>query len=386
MTARRPYPSDLSDARWALIAPRLTAWRQARTDAGVSGRAPSHDLRDIFNAILYVNRTGIAWRYLPHDFPPHDFPPHATVYGYFAAWSKEGIFTELNYQLTGLVRDHHGRTIAPIMDSQSVKTSTNVPLSTQGTDAGKKIVGRKRGIITDTLGLLLAVIVTAASASDNTIGIDLLDQATTYPTLAKTWVDAGFKNRVVEHGAALGVDVEIVTKDPQIKGFSVVKRRWVVERTIGWLMHHRRLVRDYETRPDNSASMITLAMIDNLAKRLTTETTPTRREPLKPQHMQNTRIRRPLRESKLLTALRMRSHVPDWRDRSLCLRTLAQRSSCCGGRLPISEGLSPPLRPPRTTCREQDCGALSSRTECFRCRNDARSCPFLQGRGRDPRV
>ncbi|WP_405110622.1 IS5 family transposase [Micromonospora sp. NBC_01405] len=274
MTERRPYPSDLSDARWALIAPRLTAWRQARTDAGVSGRAPTHDLRDIFNAILYVNRTGIAWRYLPHDFPPH-----ATVYGYFAAWSKAGIFTELNYQLTGLVRDHHGRTIEPtatIMDSQSVKTSTNVPLPTQGIDAGKKIVGRKRGIITDTLGLLLAVIVTAASTSDNTIGMNLLDQATTtYPTLTKTWVDAGFKNRVVEHGAQLGVDVEIVTKDPQVKGFSVIKRRWVVERTLGWLMHHRRLVRDYEARPDNSASMITIAMVDNLAKRLTAETNPT---------------------------------------------------------------------------------------------------------------
>ncbi|WP_405097733.1 IS5 family transposase [Micromonospora sp. NBC_01412] len=274
MTERRAYPSDLSDARWALIAPRLTAWRQARTDAGVSGRAPTHDLREILNAILYVNRTGIAWRYLPHDFPPH-----ATVYGYFAAWSKEGIFTELNYQLTGLVRDHHGRTTEPttsIMDSQSVKTSTSVPLSTQGTDAGKKIVGRKRGIITDTLGLLLAVAVTAASASDNTIGMDLLDQATTtYPTLTKTWVDAGFKNRVIEHGAQLGVDVEIVTKNPEAKGFSVVKRRWVVERTLGWLTHHRRLVRDYEARPDNSASMITITMIDNLAKRLTTETTPT---------------------------------------------------------------------------------------------------------------
>jgi transposase len=162
------------------------------------------------------------------------------------------------------------------MDTQSVKTSTNVPTATQGTDAGKKIVGRKRGIITDTLGLLLVVIVTAASASDNTIGMDLLDQATTvYPTLTKTWVDAGFKNKLVEHGAALGVDVEVVTKDPQVKGFSVVKRRWVVERTLGWVMQHRRLVRDYEARPDNSASMITIAMIDNLAKRLTAETTPT---------------------------------------------------------------------------------------------------------------
>ncbi|MBG0568729.1 IS5 family transposase [Actinoplanes aureus] len=274
MTDRRTYPSDLSDARWALIEPRLTAWRQARTDAGVGGRTATHDLREIFNAILYVNRTGIPWRYLPHDLPPW-----ATVYGYYTAWTSEGIFAELNYQLTGLVRDKTGRQIGPtasIMDSQSVKTSTNVPAATQGTDAGKKIVGRKRGIITDTLGLILAIIVTAASVSDNVIGIDLLDRATaTYPTLTKTWVDAGFKSTVVEHGAHLGIDVEIVTKDPQVKGFSVVKWRWAVERTLGWLMQHRRLVRDYEARPDNSASMITIAMIDNLAKRLTSETTPT---------------------------------------------------------------------------------------------------------------
>src|SRR5688572_17636174 len=218
MTTRRAYPSDLSDARWALIEPRLSAWRQARTDAGVGGRTPVHDLREIFNALLYLNRTGIPWRYLPHDFPPH-----ATVYSYFAVWSKEGMFTELNYDLTGLVRDHHGRRVEPtgsIMDTQSVKTSTNVPLATQGTDAGKKIVGRKRGILTDTLGLLLAVVVTAASVSDNAIGTDLLDRATTtHPTVAKTWVDAGFKTTLVEYGATLGVDVEVVTKDPSIKGF-----------------------------------------------------------------------------------------------------------------------------------------------------------------------
>ena len=160
-----------------------------------------------------------------------------------------------------------------------MKTSTNAPLPTQGIDAGKKIVGRKRGIVTDTLGLLLAVIVTAASASDNTIGIDLLDQAkAAHPALAKTWVDAGFKNKVIEHGASLGIDVEVVTKDPQIRGFSVVKRRWVVERTLGWLMLHRRLARDYEALPDHSASMIRIAMIDNLTKRVTSETTPTWRD------------------------------------------------------------------------------------------------------------
>ncbi|MEU4779736.1 IS5 family transposase [Micromonospora sp. NPDC023633] len=277
MAERPAYPSDLSDARWALIAPRLTAWRQARTDAGIGGRTASHDLREIFNAILYVNRTGIAWRYLPHDFPPWQ-----TVYGYFTAWTNDAIFTQLNYQLTGLARTKAGRATQPsacVIDTQSVKTSTNAPLPTQGIDAGKKIVGRKRGIVTDTLGLLLAVVVTAASASDNTVGIDLLEQAkATYPTLAKTWVDAGFKNKVIERGATLGIDVEVVTKDPQVKGFSVVKRRWVVERSLGWIMLHRRLARDYEALPDNSASMIRIAMIDNLTKRVTDETTPTWRD------------------------------------------------------------------------------------------------------------
>jgi len=119
----------------------------------------------------------------------------------------------------------------------------------------------------------------AAGVSDNIIGIDLLNHAkTAHPALAKTWTDAGFKNQVIEHGAMLGIDVEVVTKDPQVKGFSVVKRRWVVERTIGWIMQHRRLARDYEARPDHSASMINIAMIDNLAKRVTNESTPTWRD------------------------------------------------------------------------------------------------------------
>ena len=248
MTDRAAYPSDLSDARWGLIEGRLIAWRQARTEAGVRGRVAEHDLREIFNAILYVNRTGIAWRYMPHDLPPWQ-----TVYWYFTTWTTDGIFTDLNYNLNGLVRTKTGRKAEPsasIMDSQSVKTSTNVPTATQGIDAGKRIVGRKRGIITDTLGLLLAVVVTAASASDNTIGLNPLDQATdTYPTLTNAWVDTGFRKKVVEHGAELGVDVEVVTKDPEAKGFSVIKRRWVVERTLGWLMHHRRLAATTKPSP-----------------------------------------------------------------------------------------------------------------------------------------
>ncbi len=133
-------------------------------------------------------------------------------------------------------------------------------------------------MVTDTLGLLLAVTVTAAHLSDNTLGTRLLDQTKdTWQTISKTWVDTGFKNTVVEHGAALGIDVEVVSRKTGTRGFHLVKRRWVVERTLGWLMFHRRLARDYETLPASSEAMIHIAMIDNAAKRITGETTPTYR-------------------------------------------------------------------------------------------------------------
>ncbi len=235
---------------------------------------PSALRGDVFNAILYINRTGIPWEYLPHDFPNH-----GTVYAYYAAWRDEGVFAQLNYDLTGLARVKEGRTSEPtasVIDTQSVKTSNNVPLTSQGTDAAKKIVGRKRGILTDTIGLILAVTVTAAGLSENALGIRLLDKAKeTYPTISKSWVDTGFKNAVVEHGAKLGIDVEVVNRNPQIRGFHVVKRRWVVERSIGWIMMHRRLARDYETLTASSEAMIHIASVDNLAKRITDETTPT---------------------------------------------------------------------------------------------------------------
>ncbi|MFI6658040.1 IS5 family transposase [Streptomyces sp. NPDC050523] len=276
MSERKPYPSDLSDARWALIEPTLTAWRKARLDRRPTGRPATVDLRDVFNAILYVNRTGIAWKYLPHDFPNH-----GTVYAYYAAWRDEGIFAQLNYDLTGLARVKEGRQPEPtasVIDTQSVKTSSNVPLNSQGTDAAKKIVGRKRGILTDTIGLILAVTVTvtAAGLSENAVGIRLLDQAKEkYPSISKSWVDTGFKNAAVEHGARLGIDVEVVNRNPKTRGFQVVKRRWVVERSIGWITTHRRLARDYETLTASSEAMIHIASIDNLAKRITDETTPT---------------------------------------------------------------------------------------------------------------
>lgn len=277
MNDRRAYPSDISDARWALIEPTLRAWQQARIDRRPTGEPARTDVRDVFNAILYVNRTGIAWKYLPHDFPPH-----STVYYYYALWRDEGIFAQLNCELTGLARVKAGRAAEPtaaVIDTQSVKTSTNPPIDTQGTDAAKKIVGRKRSIATDALGLLLAVIVVAASVTENKAGIAVLDQVKDlHPTIAKTWVDTGFKNQFVEHAAHLGIDAEVVNRNTQARGFQVVKRRWVVERTLGWIMLHRRLVRDYETLPASSEAMIHLAMIDNTSKRITGESTPTWRD------------------------------------------------------------------------------------------------------------
>ncbi|ALC22124.1 IS5 family transposase [Streptomyces pristinaespiralis] len=271
---QRPYPSDLSDARWKLLEPTLTAWRAERRGKSLDiGQPPEHDLRRIMDAILYVDRTGIPWRYLPHDFPPWE-----TVYGYFAAWQKDEVFDQLNGLLRRLVRKAEGRDVEPsacVLDAQSIKTSANVPAAGQGIDAGKKIAGRKRHIGVDTLGLLLAVLVTAASVSDNAGGIHVLSNiAADHPRITKAWADTGYRTKVIDHGARLGIDVEVTRRDPAQKGFKVIPRRWVVERTFGWLMHHRRLVRDYETHPHRSEAMIKVAMVDLMSRRLTRESTP----------------------------------------------------------------------------------------------------------------
>jgi transposase len=149
-----------------LIEPTLTAWRAVRTGPGVAARV--HDLREIVNAILYVCRTGIAWAYLPHDFPSYQ-----TVYDYYAKWEVDGTTEALHSLLRERVRVAAGRAATPtaaIIDSQSVKTSCNVSESSQGIDAGKKIKGGKRHIATDVLGMLLTVIVTAASVQDSAAG------------------------------------------------------------------------------------------------------------------------------------------------------------------------------------------------------------------------
>ncbi|MGW6145357.1 IS5 family transposase [Streptomyces sp. NPDC055140] len=270
MSTRRPYRSDVSDARWALIEPVFAAWRAGRTGPGVAARV--HDLREIVNAILYVNRTGIPWEYLPHDLPPHK-----TVYDYYAKWEADGTTGRVHDLLRDKTRRAHGCAAQPsaaVVDAQSVKTSANVAETSQGIDAGKKIKGRKRHLITDTLGLVLAVIVTAASVHDSTGGKQLLDElAATHPTVTKVCADGGYQTSVFQHGAGLGIDVEVV-KRPTAKGFQPLPKRWVTERTFGWLIQHRRLARDYETLPQRSRAMIHWAMANKMSRELTGESAP----------------------------------------------------------------------------------------------------------------
>nr|WP_327332448.1 IS5 family transposase [Streptomyces anulatus] len=225
-----------------------------------------------------MDRTGVQWRYLPHDFPHWN-----TVYGYFAKWADEGVITQLNGLLRQLLREKEGRDAEPtacVIDAPRVKTSTSVPATGQGIDAGKKIVGRKRSIVTDTLSLLLTVLVTAASVQDSVAGTALLDQvAANHPGIRKVWVDGQYRQHLVEHAATLGIAMEITARNPGSKGFTPIPKRWAVERTYGWLMVHRHLARDYETLPTRSEAVIHIAMTDLMARRLTNENTISWRDP-----------------------------------------------------------------------------------------------------------
>jgi transposase len=204
MTPRRTYPTDLSDARWALIEPVLSAWRAERAQAGLGLSEPVHDLREIVNAILYVNRTGIAWEYLPHDLPPCK-----TVYDYYAKWEKDGTTLQVHDLLRGQVREQAGRAAEPtaaIIDAQVIKASSNVAEGSQGYDAGKKTKGRKRHIATDTLGLLLALVITTAAVQDTNGGKLVTEQlAGKHPTVTAGWVDGGYKAGFLEHAAEHGI-------------------------------------------------------------------------------------------------------------------------------------------------------------------------------------
>ncbi|MEU8020947.1 MULTISPECIES: IS5 family transposase [Micromonospora] len=271
MGDRKPYPSDVTDAQWALIGPFLWAWRARRVS--VSGHQGDYDLREIVNAIFYQNRTGCQWAYLPHDLPPK-----SATYYYFALWRDDGTDQAIHDLLRCQAREKAGRTEDPtavVLDSQSVRAANHVPAATTGKDVGKKVSGRKRGLAVDTLGLVIAVVVTAASVTDNAIGIRLLDKVVEHtPTVTRAFVDAGFKQDFALHGAVLGVDVEAVKRSDSRPGFVPVRKRWIVEQTYGTLMLHRRLVREYESRPESAVSRTLWASMAIIVRRLTGTSTP----------------------------------------------------------------------------------------------------------------
>jgi transposase len=263
---RKSYPSDLSDERWALIEPVITAWKAAHPSA--SGHQGGYELREIINAILYQSRTGCQWEYLPHDLPPR-----SATYYYFAKWRDDGTDQVVHDLLRWHAREKKGRNADPslvVLDTQSVHAAASVPAGTTGKDAGKKVPGRKRGLAVDVLGLVIAVVVLAASAHENAAGTALLDKvAASTPSVTAALVDQGFKGSVVAHGATLGIGVQVVERNPADKGFVPQPKRWVVEQTFGILSFHRRLVRDYEHRLPSSASRVYWAMTDVMARRVT---------------------------------------------------------------------------------------------------------------------
>ncbi|MFJ2154529.1 IS5 family transposase [Streptomyces microflavus] len=271
---REPYLSDLSDGQWALIEPMITAWKQGRVARSATGDPGSCDLREVVNAIFYQNRTGCQWRMLPHDLPAW-----SAVFYYFRLWREDGLDQRIQELLRCQVREKARRLEDPslvIIDTQSVRAAAGVPRTTTGLDANKKASGRKRGLAVDVLGLIIGVVVTAASAHDNAAGTALLDQAAEGcgMRLEKVLVDQGFKEAVIVHGALLDIDVEVVRRNPadQGKGFVPQPKRWVVEQTNGTLMLHRRLAREYDHRPDTSASRVYWVSTANMARRLTTPT------------------------------------------------------------------------------------------------------------------
>ncbi|MEU3498604.1 IS5 family transposase [Kitasatospora cineracea] len=259
------YPSDLADEQWALVEPLLPPARVGPK----GGRREKHPRRRIVDAIFYMVRTGCAWRQLPKDFPP--WP---TVYWYFTWWHDDGTVERIHDALRGRIREADDRGVEPstgLIDSQSVRTADTVPAATRGFDADKKVKGRKRFIVTDTLGLLLAVHVVAASIQDRDgAKRPLLWTHLDHPGVRKVWADQGFAGRLVDWAATiLGRELEIVRKSPGQRGFQVQPKRWAVERTFSWLTAHRRLARDYETSPAHSETMIRWAMIGVMVRRLT---------------------------------------------------------------------------------------------------------------------
>ena len=255
----------MSQAEWAVIEPALPApaWKQGR-----GGRPATHCRRDIADGIRYLVKEGIQWRAMPADFPPYQ-----TIYDTMAAWQASGATEAMHGELREQGRIAAGRKPQPtaaVIDSQSVKAAEEVARASRGYDAGKKINGRKRHIAVDVLGLLLTVLVTAASVQDRDGAKPLLwNLRRAFPTVKLTWADGGYAGKLVAWAkTALKLTLQIVKRPDDLHVFKVLPRRWVVERTLAWITRHRRTARDYERLIAHHETMIYWAMIDVMARRL----------------------------------------------------------------------------------------------------------------------
>ncbi|MGH2522830.1 MAG: IS5 family transposase [Anaerolineales bacterium] len=266
--SRQAYPTDLNDTEGRLIEPYLPKPKTRR------GRPREHAWRELLNAIFYITRSGCGWSLLPHDFPPPK-----TVYHYFRRWRPDGTWARLNAALNEAVRQSVGRAPRPsaaILDSQSVKTAEGG--AARGYDAGKKIAGRKRHIVVDTLGLVWRVLVTPGSVQDRDGARQLLpalferikqSRSSRRGRLKKIWADGSYRGELIDGvKRTLGWVLEIVEKRADQVGFQVLPKRWIVERTFAWLNRQRRLSKDYERLPQTSEAFIHVAMIRLMLRRL----------------------------------------------------------------------------------------------------------------------